>query len=305
MRMLPTSMMDLDSKASAAVKLYSSLIRQMENNETIRGNVPTVRPASDSNYDLPPLLDNKETNQRQSDMNERNAVDEVLCVFYCAYEGLQLLLNACMPQVFELCTYFSEVTVNMGRHKRSRRSSSTSSSNSSSHSNVDNKKRYRRELRKSNQHIKVLEGLVKNLRKSQDNQGESSLESLRSSRPIVRYFGRNDFIPEFYPRSSAVPIEHWLRNLESISKIHGWDEPTLICNCTSKLRGYAKSISCELTDDVICQAIIGTLGNKLLEVGALSAGCHNTTSLLNYLASFMNTNDNSGNKPQEVAIRTQ
>lgn len=129
----------------------------------------------------------------------------------------------------------------MGRHKRSRRSCSASSSNSSLYSDVNKNKRYGKKLSRSNQRINALEVLVKNLRKSQDNQGERSLESLGSSRTMVCYVGRNDFIPEFNPQSSTVPIEHWLRNLESISKTHGWDEPTFICNCTSKLHGYAKS----------------------------------------------------------------
>lgn len=58
---------------------------------------------------------------------------------------------------------------------------------------------------------------------------------------MVRYVGRNDFIPEFDPQTSSVSVEHWIRNLEGVASMHGWDERTLICNCTSKLGGYAKS----------------------------------------------------------------
>jgi hypothetical protein len=166
---------------------------------------------------------------------------------------------------------------------------------------------------------------------------------------VVRYVGRNDFIPEFDPQKSSVSVEHWIRNLEGVASMHGWDERTLICNCTSKLGGYAKSwyerqtcydiswdewkiklitafpftknklsqirelvnriktkdedpikfyydklgigMSCNMSDDVIAQAIVGTLGDKLLEVGALSAGCHDTNSLLKYLASMKTSSD--------------
>ncbi|KAI5634188.1 hypothetical protein NE865_13106 [Phthorimaea operculella] len=156
--------------------------------------------------------------------------------------------------------------------------------------------------------------------------------------------GRNDFIPVFDPQTSPVSVEHWIRNLEGIANMHGWDERTLICNCTSKLGGYAKSwyehqvtfdmswaewkeklvrafpftknkltqiremvnrvrkpnedpiefyytklgigMSCQLSNEIITEAIIGTLGNQLLEIGAKSAGCRDTNSLLQYLASI-------------------
>lgn len=235
----------------------------------------------------------------------------------------------------------------MGRHKKRHRSPSSSSSSSGKNRKLEKKKNMKVELKQSRDRIEALEGLIRELRKNENYHRENSLDSASTSLPPVRYMGRNDFIPEFDPQKSAVSIEHWIRNLEAISKMHGWDERTLICNCTSKLRGYAKSwyeqqtsyeiswsewknklivafpftknklaqirelvnkvrrpnenpiefyymklgigMSCELSDDLITQAIIGTLGNKLLEVGALSAGCQDTTSLLKYLASYMNS----------------
>lgn len=52
-----------------------------------------------------------------------------------------------------------------------------------------------------------------------------------------------------------------------------------------------------MTDEVIAQAIIGTLGDKLYEVGALSAGCYDTSSLFKYLASMHTSTDYTELKP--------
>lgn len=233
----------------------------------------------------------------------------------------------------------------MGRHHKRNRSTSTSSSESSDSDRQSKSKRQKKKLKRKNNRIEALEGLIKELRKKNNNQGDTTprVES------VVRYVGRNDFIPEFDPQKSSVSVEHWIRNLEGVASMHGWDERTLICNCTSKLGGYAKSwyerqtcydiswdewkiklitafpftknklsqirelvnriktkdedpikfyydklgigMSCNLSDDVIAQAIVGTLGDKLLEVGALSAGCHDTNSLLKYLASMKTSSD--------------
>ncbi|KAG7310750.1 hypothetical protein JYU34_003560 [Plutella xylostella] len=256
----------------------------------------------------------------------------------------------------------------MGRHKNKKRSHSSSSSASSSSNN--NKKRYKSKLREKDRRIDALEDVIKVLRNSdhiRNDNNDRDTESIsfvppvpgpssggiassggNANLPIVRYVGRNDFIPEFDPQTTNVPVEHWIRNLESTARMHGWDERTLICNCTCKLRGYAKGwyerqasfemswdewkdkiikafpftknklsqirelvnrmrlpnedpiefyyiklgigMSCQMSDEVITEAIIGTLGNQLLEVGAKSAGCQNTTTLLKYLAS-MNTSN--------------
>ena len=251
---------------------------------------------------------------------------------------------------------------NMGRHKYKKRSRSSSNSSSSE----SDGKKIRKDLKHKKRRIEALEGLIRELRKSRS-YGRSQSPSARSpslavevvpreppnvnatAQPIVRYVGRSDFILEFNPQTTLVPVEHWIRNLESTAKMHGWDERTLICNCTSKLAGYAKGwyeqqasyeiswsewkekliqafpftknklsqirdlvnrvrlpsedpvsfyysklglgMSCQLSDDVITEAVIGTLGDKLLEVGAKSAGCHDTTSLLRYLASINTSNE--------------
>lgn len=250
----------------------------------------------------------------------------------------------------------------MGRNKNKKRSHSSSSSSSSSSCD---RKRYRSKLKKKERRIDALEDIIKVLRNSyhtgneNNEQGTESVSSVptavpgpssggNASLPIVRYVGRNDFIPDFDPQTTNVPVEHWIRNLESTARMHGWDERTLICNCTCKLSGYAKGwyerqasfemswdewkdkiikafpftknklsqirelvnrmrlpnedpiefyynklgigMSCQMCDEVITEAIIGTLGNQLLEVGAKSAGCHNTTTLLKYLASVSTSN---------------
>lgn len=220
--------------------------------------------------------------------------------------------------------------------------------------------KYKKDMKRKDGRIKSLESIVRDLREKITNYSASA--SLGSEAPtqggrqsgtssvaaaaatVVRYVGRNDFIPEFDPETSAISIEQWIRNLESVANMHGWDERTLVCNCTSKLKGYAKAwyerqtayditwqewkinlikafpmtknklfhirelvnrlreptedlikfyyeklgigMSCDLPDDVITEAIIGTLGDKLMEVGAVSAGCNNTTSLLKYLANL-------------------
>ncbi|KAI5643111.1 hypothetical protein NE865_04833 [Phthorimaea operculella] len=186
----------------------------------------------------------------------------------------------------------------MGRHKKRHRSPSTSSSSSSDVEKTKTKK-YKKNLKEKNNRIEALEGLLKELRKTTNCHAGSAPQQ-----SVVRYMGRNDFIPVFDPQTSPVSVEHWIRNLEGIANMHGWDERTLICNCTSKLGGYAKSwkpnedpiefyytklgigMSCQLSDEIITEAIIGTLGNQLLEIGAKSAGCRDTNSLLQYLASI-------------------
>lgn len=244
----------------------------------------------------------------------------------------------------------------MGRPKHSKRSHSSSSSSSSSDTQ---KKKYKKSLKQKNKRIDALEGLIKDLRRSNNYGGERTSSNQMTSesnnavsemRPLVRYVGRNDFIPVFNPQQSSVSVEHWIRNLESTGKMHGWDERTLICNCTAKLSGYAKSwyeqqasydiswsewkeklikafpfsknklsqirelvnrvklptedpiefyykklglgMSCQLNDEVIAEAIIGTLGNDLIEIGAKSAGCRDTGSLLQYLAGINSSNIN-------------
>ncbi|KAG7301108.1 hypothetical protein JYU34_015513 [Plutella xylostella] len=133
----------------------------------------------------------------------------------------------------------------MGRNKNKKRSHSSSSSSSSSN---NNKKRYKSKLREKDRRIDALEDVIKVLRNSDhirnDNNdrdtesisfvppvpGPSSggIASTRSggnaNLPIVRYVGRNDFIPEFDPQTTNVPVEHWIRNLESTARMHGWDE---------------------------------------------------------------------------------
>ncbi|KAI5643817.1 hypothetical protein NE865_04213 [Phthorimaea operculella] len=226
----------------------------------------------------------------------------------------------------------------MGRHKKRHRSPSTSSSSSSDVEKTKTKK-YKKNLKEKNNRIEALEGLLKELRKTTNYHAGSAPQQ-----SVVRYMGRNDFIPVFDPQTSPVSVEHWIRNLEGIANMHGWDERTLICNCTSKLGGYAKSwyehqvtfdmswaewkeklvrafpftknkltqiremvnrvrkpnedpiefyytklgigMSCQLSNEIITEAIIGTLGNQLLEIGAKSAGCRDTNSLLQYLASI-------------------
>lgn len=228
----------------------------------------------------------------------------------------------------------------MGRHKKRHRSpSSTSSSSSDGERTIRKKSNYKKDLKKKNNRIEALEGLIRELRRKSDyHTGNTSQPS------VVRYVGRNDFIPVFDPQTSPVSVDHWIRNLEGIANMHGWDERTLICNCTAKLGGYAKSwyehqasyemswtewkvklikafpftknkltqirelvnrvrkpnedpiefyyaklgigMSCHLSDEIITEAIIGTLGNQLLEIGAKSAGCRDTNSLLQYLASI-------------------
>lgn len=253
----------------------------------------------------------------------------------------------------------------MGRHrKRSCSRSSSSSSNSDKH-NRHIKRRHKKQIQRRDLRIGALEELVKELRKDFNYHGtntrsQSNISSNSATAPtsqlactavssantqmptVVRYVGRSDFIPEFDPQNTNISVEHWIRNLEAIGKMHGWDERTLICNCTSKLMGYAKDwyerqscyevgwpewktklikafpftknklsqirelvnrvklpkedpikfyyeklgigMSCDMTDEVITEAIIGTLGDKLLEVGAVSAGCHDSATLLKYLA---------------------
>lgn len=56
-------------------------------------------------------------------------------------------------------------------------------------------------------------------------------------------------------------------------------------------------MSCQLSDDIITEAVIGTLGDKLLEIGAESAGCYDTTSLLRYLGSINTSNNEELEKP--------
>lgn len=235
----------------------------------------------------------------------------------------------------------------MGRHKKRYQSRSSSSSSDTEHQSK--RKKYRKHLKQKESRIEALENLVRELRKKNDYHGGTASESSTPIQSIVRYVGRSDFIPEFDPQTSSVSVEHWIRNLEGVAKMHGWDERTLICNCTSKLRGYSKGwyerqasyeiswdewkeklikafpftknklslirelvnqvksnkedpikfyydklgigMSCNMSDEVIAQAIIGTLGDKLLEVGALSAGCHDTNSLLKYLASMQTSTD--------------
>lgn len=233
----------------------------------------------------------------------------------------------------------------MGRHKKRNRSQSSSSSSSDEPLRLSkSNKKYKKELKRKDCRIDALEGLIKELRKKSDYHSGTVSEASTSRPPVVRYVGRNDFIPQFDPQTSPVSIEHWIRNLEGTAKMHGWDEHTLICNCTSKLSGYAKGwyeqqasyeiswdewkqklikafpftknklsqirelvnrvrlpdedpiefyytklgigMSCQLSDDVITEAVIGTLGNKLWEIGAKSAGCRDTSSLLQYLASI-------------------
>ncbi|KAJ8704241.1 hypothetical protein PYW08_012965 [Mythimna loreyi] len=248
----------------------------------------------------------------------------------------------------------------MGRHKRRHKSESSSSSSSGSDHNINLKRKYKKKFSKNNERIAALESLVREMRRKNISHQDSSVEVVRPSTPVIRYVGRNDFIPEFDPQTSSISIEHWIRNLEGISKMHGWDERTLICNCTSKLRGYAKAwyerqavyemswsewkdklikafpftknklaqirelvnkirlptenpiefyynklgigMSCQLSDEIITQAIIGTLGDKLLEVGALSAGCQDTTSLLKYLASFMNSDNSNVETKSQISM---
>ncbi|KAI5635813.1 hypothetical protein NE865_11511 [Phthorimaea operculella] len=226
----------------------------------------------------------------------------------------------------------------MGRHKKRHRSPSTSSSSSSDVEKTKTKK-YKKNLKEKNNRIEALEELIKELRKTTNYHAGSAPQQ-----SVVRYIGRNDFISVFDPQTSPVSVDHWIRNLEGIANMHGWDERTLICNCTSKLGGYAKSwyehqvtfdmswaewkeklvrafpftknkltqiremvnrvrkpnedpiefyytklgigMSCQLSDEIITEAIIGTLGNQLLEIGAKSAGCRDTNSLLQYLASI-------------------
>lgn len=235
----------------------------------------------------------------------------------------------------------------MGRHKKRHRSSSSSSSSSSDNDKHSKSKRHKKQLKRKASRIEALEGLIRELRKKSDYNSDVAPQR----QPMVRYVGRNDFIPEFDPQTSSVSVEHWIRNLEGVASMHGWDERTLICNCTAKLGGYAKSwyerqdcyaisweewksklitafpftknklsqirelvnrvkskdedpikfyydklgigMSCKMSDEVIAQAIVGTLGNKLLEVGALSAGCHDTNTLLKYLASMKTSSDSA------------
>lgn len=249
----------------------------------------------------------------------------------------------------------------MGRHRKRSRSKSLASSDSDK-SDRRVIRRHKKQLERRDIRIGALEGLVKELRKDFNYHGSNTRSQSKNSNEsvsvsttqltttnsgdppttIVRYVGRNDFIPEFDPQNTNISVEHWIRNLEAIGKMHGWDERTLICNCTSKLTGYAKNwyerqscydvswhewktklikafpftrnklsqirelvnrvklpredpiqfyyeklgigMSCDMTDEVITEAIIGTLGDKLLEVGAVSAGCHDSASLLKYLA---------------------
>lgn len=160
----------------------------------------------------------------------------------------------------------------------------------------------------------------------------------------LRYVGRSDPIPEFDPHISLITMEQWIRKVEGISNMYGWDEKTAIFNCSSKLKGYARrwydqlndvnlnwldwkqrlmaafpsnrskltmmrdlvnevrrperdyiqfyydklalGNACGIPDFLITEAIIGTIGNELVEVGAISAGCRDPISLLNYLSSF-------------------
>lgn len=245
------------------------------------------------------------------------------------------------------------------RNKRSR-------SRSSSSSDYEDRRKSRKEIKKRDARIQALEGLVRDLRKNNYNYHNisntpcpSNASEVAATLPVnetssssfnamgstmIRYVGRNDFIPEFDPQKTTIPIEHWLRNLEAIGRMHGWDERSIICNCTAKLAGYAKDwyerqtcydidwkewkeklikafpytrnklsqirelvnrvrlpnedpikfyyeklgigMSCNMTEEVITEAIIGTLGDKLMEVGAVSAGCQDTRSLLKHLASM-------------------
>lgn len=256
------------------------------------------------------------------------------------------------------------------QRKRQRLSSSDSSIASDSCTPSKERKQYERKLKERENLLETLESVFVKLQKNKaqnsttmpgrstghETPSFSSVQTprhinsstvLNPSNTVVRYVGRNDFIPEFDPQISNVSVEHWIRNLESVARMHGWDETTLICNCTSKLRGYAKSwyerqasydmswedwklkliqafpftknklaqirelvnrvkapnedpikfyydklglgMSCAMTDDVIAEAIIGTLGDKFMEIGAVSAGCCDTRTLLKYLASVKNS----------------
>lgn len=56
-------------------------------------------------------------------------------------------------------------------------------------------------------------------------------------------------------------------------------------------------MSCNMSDEVIAQAIIGILDDKFFEIGALSAGSYDTSSLLKYLASMQTSTDYTELKP--------
>lgn len=249
------------------------------------------------------------------------------------------------------------------RKKRDYSSSSSSSTSSDEETNKRNRRKYMRELKRRDSRLEALEDYVRDLKKK-DKPNKQAVPSstlvggtpdltpipravdtsfnLNLDNSMIRYMGRNDFVPEFDPQTTIVPIEHWIRNLEGAARMHGWDERTLICNCTSKLKGYARGwyehqasyemsweewkqklitafpftknklsqirelvnrvktanedpikfyyeklglgLSCGMPDGVIAEAIIGTLNNKILEVGAVSAACTTTSSLLVYLA---------------------
>lgn len=125
----------------------------------------------------------------------------------------------------------------MGRHKNRRHISVSSSSSSESSDRGSHNKRHKKQLKQKENRIEALEGLIRELRKNVDYHSETPPRV----QSVVRYVGRNDFIHEFNPQKSSVSLEHWIRNLEGVANMHGWDERSLICNCTFKLAGYAKS----------------------------------------------------------------
>lgn len=173
----------------------------------------------------------------------------------------------------------------------------------------------------------------------------------------LRFIGKPENVPKFDGNTNEISVHSWLHRLESLAKIYGWDDRTLIYHMTANLEGnalrwfghlhdidlswdewkkrlaeffpasrglaaklhefvtvnkrrdervidfYYKKLSlgktCELSDHIICDVIIYTLGDPLLKAGARGAGCRDTRSLLNYLTDAAiepHTFDRSGAK---------
>ncbi|KAG7310278.1 hypothetical protein JYU34_003031 [Plutella xylostella] len=149
----------------------------------------------------------------------------------------------------------------MGRNKNKKRSHSSSSSSSSSSCD---RKRYRSKLKKKERRIDALEDIIKVLRNSyhtgneNNEQGTESVSSVptavpgpssggNASLPIVRYVGRNDFIPDFDPQTTNVPVEHWIRNLESTARMHEAADVVVI-KTASQLSFFKREMALELAE---------------------------------------------------------
>lgn len=81
------------------------------------------------------------------------------------------------------------------------------------------------------------------LRRLLENEVQRALKELNEETPTTprsKEHRAASLIPEFDPESEDCTVTTWLRKIEQLGEIHGWDDKTKAFHLQDKLRGQAR-----------------------------------------------------------------